>query len=60
MNTLAVNWKTTAAGVLALLTVAYKFWQTKTVSPEDIFGILVAFGLVAAKDNNVTGGDVQQ
>lgn len=60
MNTLAINWKTTAAGILALLTVGYKFWQTKTVNPEDIFGVLVAFGLVAAKDHNVTGGEVQQ
>jgi len=60
MNFLTINWKTTAAGVLALAGVAYKFWTTKTVSPEDITAVLIAFGLIAAKDVNVTGGNVDQ
>ncbi len=60
MNMLAINWKTTAAGVLALLGVAYKFWTTKSISGEDITAVLIAFGLIAAKDVNVTGGNVDQ
>lgn len=60
MNFLTINWKTTALGVLALANAAYKFWTTKTVSSEDITAVLVAFGLLAAKDVNVTGGNVEQ
>lgn len=50
------NWMTTVPGILALLNVAWKFYQTKSVSNEDITAVLVAFGLIGAKDYNITGG----
>ena len=50
------NWMTTVPGVLALLTVLWNSWQTKSVNWEDLQGALVAIGLIAAKDWNVTGG----
>lgn len=55
------NWKTTAAGVLvALLAAATYFgWLTQEQSIS-ITSVLTALGLIAAKDNNVTGGDVKQ
>ena len=53
------NWMTTIPGVLALLTVIWNAWQTKSINWEDRQGALVAVGLIAAKDWNVTGGDRQ-
>ena len=55
------NWKTTAAGVLvALLAAATYFgWLTQEQSIS-ITSVLTALGLIAAKDNNVTGGNVKQ
>lgn len=50
------NWMTTIPGILALLNVAWKFYQTRTLDNNDISAVLVAFGLVGAKDFNVTGG----
>lgn len=50
------SWMTTITGVLALLTVLWNAWQTKNVNWEDLQGALVAIGLIAAKDWNVTGG----
>jgi len=50
------NWMTTIPGVLALLSVLWNAWQTKTVNWEDLQTALVGLGLVAAKDFNVTGG----
>lgn len=50
------NYLTTIPGILALLTVLWNAWQTKTVNWEDLQGALVAIGLIAAKDWNVTGG----
>jgi len=54
------NWMTTVPGVLALLTVLWNAWQTKHINWEDLQGALVAVGLIAAKDWNVTGGDKPQ
>lgn len=54
------NWMTTVPGVLALLTVLWNAWQTKHINWEDLQGALVAVGLIAAKDWNVTGGDKSQ
>ena len=51
------NWMTTIPGVLALLSVLWHAWQSKTVNWEDLQNALVGLGLVAAKDWNVTGGD---
>lgn len=55
-----MNWMTTIPGVLALLTVLWNAWQTKTVNWEDLQGALVAIGLIAAKDWNVQGGTRNQ
>lgn len=49
------NWKTTIPGVVALLSVAWNAWQTKTLSWPDLQTALVGLGLVGAKDFNVTG-----
>ena len=54
------NWMTTVPGVLALMTVLWNAWQTKTINWEDLQGALVALGLLAAKDWNVTGGSKVQ
>lgn len=55
-----MNWMTTIPGVLALLTVLWNAWQTKTVNWEDLQGALVAIGLIAAKDWDVQGGTRNQ
>lgn len=52
-----MNWKTTLPGILALLTVAWNAWQTKTISWVDLQAALVGVGLVAAKDWDVKGGN---
>ena len=55
------NWKTTAAGVLvALLAAATYFGWLTEEQGMSIPSVLTALGLIAAKDNNVTGGDVKQ
>ena len=60
MNYLATNWKTTAAGVSMLITLAAKWYFERTFSVEDVVALLGAFGLVASKDLNVSGGSVDQ
>lgn len=50
------NWMTTIPGILALLSVLYNAWQTKTINWADLQTALVGLGLMAAKDFNVTGG----
>lgn len=50
------SYHTTIAGVLALVTVLWNAYQTKTVDWQDLQTALVGLGLVAAKDWNVTGG----
>lgn len=61
MNAILKNWKTTLAGVATLLTIivhlANNGWA---INATDIAGVTAAFGLVGAKDHNVTGGDVPQ
>lgn len=47
---------TSISGVLALITVLWHAWQTKTLNWEDLQSALVGLGLLAAKDWNVTGG----
>ena len=58
------NWKTTSAGILAIVGAITGLVFTiinKQVTPEAITGfvsaLLVGIGLLFAKDNNVTGGD---
>jgi hypothetical protein len=60
MNYLKTNWKTTAAGVSMLITIAAKWYFEKTFSVDDVIALLGAFGLVASKDLNVAGGNVEQ
>jgi len=55
------NWKTTAAGVLvALLALATYFGWLTEEQGMSITSVLTALGLIAAKDNNVTGGNIKQ
>lgn len=60
MNYLKTNWKTTVAGISMLLTLAGKWYFERTFSIDDVVAVLGAFGLVASKDVNVAGGNVQQ
>ena len=57
MNAFAANWKTTVPGIIALASVVYHTWQTKTLDWNALQDALVGLGLIAAKDFNVTGGD---
>jgi len=50
------NWMTTIPGILALLSVLWNAWQTKSVNWADLQDALIGIGLIAAKDFNVTGG----
>lgn len=50
------NWKTTIPGVIALVTVVWNTWQSKTLDWANLQNALIGLGLVAAKDWNVTGG----
>ncbi len=54
------NWMTTIPGVIALASVLWHAWQTKSLNWEDLQSALVGLGLVAAKDWNVTGGSRPQ
>lgn len=60
MNYLTTNWKTTAAGISMLITLAAKWYFERNFSVDDVVALLGAFGLVASKDVNVAGGNVQQ
>ena len=55
MKALLANWKTSLPGFLALATVGWNAWQTKTISVPDLQAALVGVGLIAAKDFNVVG-----
>jgi hypothetical protein len=47
----AINWKTTALGVAALVSVAAHAFATGSLpSGADLATVLAAFGLIAAKD----------
>ena len=54
------NWKTTIPGVIALVTVVWNTWQSKTLDWANLQNALIGLGLVAAKDWNVTGGSKPQ
>jgi hypothetical protein len=55
------NWKTTLSGVAVglIAAAAYLGWITSDQAVS-ITSVLTALGLIAAKDNNVTGGEVKQ
>ena len=55
------NWKTTLAGIAAILSVATKIVTTGSINWEtDAPAIMAGIGLIAAKDSNVTGGTTRQ
>lgn len=54
------NWMTTVPGVLLLARVLWDAWTTKTINWTELQDALVALGLIAAKDWNVTGGTKEQ
>lgn len=57
------SWKTTLAGILvAGVTAAHLLWPTviTTEVAAAISTLLVAAGLIAAKDGQVTGGTIKQ
>jgi hypothetical protein len=57
MSSILKNWMTTLPGIVTLIGVIYNAYQTKTIDWSHLQGALVAVGLVAAKDFNVTGGN---
>lgn len=65
MKSLLLNWKTTAAGLGAILTAGGHLLtslangDTNTIA-VDLAAIWVGIGLLAAKDGNVTGGTIKQ
>ena len=50
------NWMTTIPGILLLARTLWDAWTTKTVNWGELQDALIALGLIAAKDWNVTGG----
>lgn len=60
---IAANWKTTLAGIVALvIQIGPILWPT-VITPaiaNTISTIAVSLGVVAAKDGNVTGGTTTQ
>jgi hypothetical protein len=50
------NWMTTIPGVLLLARTLWEAWTTKNINWGDLQDALIAVGLIAAKDWNVTGG----
>lgn len=63
MNTLLANWKTSLAGLIALVIQIGPLVAPKYITPavaNTISVIAGALGLIVAKDKNVTGGTVKQ
>jgi hypothetical protein len=57
------NYKTTLSGVLAFVPTILHFVFPKVVTTEvalALTSVLTSLGLLNAKDNNVTGGTIQQ
>lgn len=48
------SWKTTITGLILLSSVLWDAYQSKTLSWPDLQNALVALGLLAAKDFNVS------
>ena len=57
MNAILTNWQTSIPGILILVQAVYSAITTKTLDWALIQQGLVALGLIAAKDWNVTGGN---
>lgn len=60
-NLIVKNWKTTLSGIaIGLIAAAtYLGWITADQAVS-ITSVLTALGFIAAKDNNVSGGEVKQ
>ncbi len=59
MKNLLTNWKTTLAGIVTVVSLAGAYTGFLTpIQVAAINGIAQAFGLLSAKDGNVTGGTV--
>jgi len=55
------NWKTTLAGIAALISVVAKVANGGAIdTATDVPVVITAIGLLVAKDGNVTGGTVRQ
>lgn len=57
------SWKTGLAGILAIVPVVLHAVWPEIVTADvagSITAVLISFGLIAAKDSNVTGGTKQQ
>jgi hypothetical protein len=59
------NWKTTSAGILMMLgAIETVYFHVGPITQELVMGASTAFlggiGLIVAKDNNVTGGNIEQ
>jgi hypothetical protein len=54
------NWKTTLAGVAAVIGTISHCVSAGTVTSIDIAAFTAGVGMIFAKDHNVTGGDVRQ
>lgn len=66
MNSLLANWKTSLGGLLTILLgalslVGVKVAGTGTIDPQTALAMITGgFGLLFAKDGNVTGGTTPQ
>jgi hypothetical protein len=60
-NLIVKNWKTTLSGIAigVIAAATYLNWITADQAVS-ITSVLTALGLIAAKDNNVSGGEVKQ
>lgn len=54
------SWKTTFLGIAGIIAVIAKWVQHGAIDWNDMPTIMASAGLIVAKDNNVTGGSVQQ
>jgi hypothetical protein len=61
MKSALFSWKSTAGGVIVLaVPLAYHFGYLTMEQAGAITVVATAFGLIAAKDSNVSGGTKQQ
>ena len=54
------NWKTTLAGIASIIQGVSLFLNHPEQAEQAIGMVIIGFGLLFAKDNNVTGGTVKQ
>lgn len=52
------NWKTTISGVIVIATAIYLFYIGEKLQGGAT--LIIGIGLLSAKDDNVTGGRIQQ